>query len=136
MSIPRAGLTALVAASSLYGIRIVRDALARAGIRRVVEALDGAEALGMLAERKPDLLVLDWDIPIVPAREIVALARDPARSHAPAMPILLTMAEPTRSAVEAAVMLGVGAILATPFAPRELRIRIETLIGPDARAAA
>ena len=135
MSTPRAGLVALVADPSLYTLRIVRSVLARAGIRCLVEAFDGAEALSALAERKPDILILSWDLLVVPAREIVALARDPVRSHAPGMPILVTMAEPTRSAVEGAIALGVSSILATPFAPKHLRTRVEALIAPEREAA-
>ena len=42
-------LSALVVDESLYIRRIVRDMLMRVGIKRVLEAPDGAEALGVLA---------------------------------------------------------------------------------------
>src|SRR5829696_4326782 len=41
-------LAALVADESLYMRRILRDMLTRVGIKRVFEAPDGAEALGVL----------------------------------------------------------------------------------------
>ena len=43
-------LAALVADESLYMRRILRDMLTRVGIKRVFEAPDGAEALGVLSE--------------------------------------------------------------------------------------
>jgi hypothetical protein len=46
-------LAALVADESLYMRRILRDMLTRVGIKRVLEAPDGAEALGVLSESKP-----------------------------------------------------------------------------------
>ena len=52
-------LAALVVDESLYVRRILRDMLARVGIKRVQEAPDGAEALGVLGESKPDLVILD-----------------------------------------------------------------------------
>ena len=56
-------LAALVVDESLYIRRILRDMLTRVGIKRVLEAPDGAEALGVLSESKPDLVILDWDPP-------------------------------------------------------------------------
>ncbi len=41
-------LAALVVDESLYIRRILRDMLTRVGIKRVLEAPDGAEALGVL----------------------------------------------------------------------------------------
>lgn len=121
-------LTALVADSSPYGARIVREALAKAGVRRVIEARDGAEALERLAEGRADLLVLDWELPVIAAAEIVAIARDATRSHAPSMPVAVIMPEPTRKAVEAAIAAKVDSILATPFSPGEFGRRLRPLI--------
>ena len=129
---PNLDLTALVADGSPYGARLVRDVLVRTGVRRIVEALDGAEAVGALADHKPDLLVIDWQLPVMTAREIVAMARDALRSHAPSMPVIVTMSEPTASAVSGAVALGVDAIVARPFSPRDLRLRIAQVLEASA----
>lgn len=125
-------LTALVADGSPYGARLVRDVLARTGIGRIVEALDGAEAVSALADHKPDLLVIDWQLPVIAARDIVEMVRDALRSHAPSMPVIVTMPEPTASAVSGAVALGVDAIVARPFSPRDLRLRIERILNAAA----
>lgn len=119
---------ALVADGSRYSARVIRDVLARLGIRQVVEAKDGAEAVSALDEREPALLVLDWGLPVISAREVLAMARDGRRTHAPALSVIVTMAEPTRSAVEAALAFRVDAILAAPFSPRELRLRLQRAI--------
>lgn len=125
---PIPDITALVADGSPYGARLVRDILARAGVRRIVEALDGAEAVGALGDHKPDLLVIDWQLPVIAARDVVAMVRDGMRSHAPTMPVIVTMPEPTARAVAGAVALGIDAIVARPFSPRELRLRIERVL--------
>ena len=52
-------LSALVVDESLYIRRIVRDMLMRVGIKRVLEAPDGAEALGVMAESKPDIAIIE-----------------------------------------------------------------------------
>lgn len=120
-------LTALVADSNPYAARVARDVLVRSGYARIVEARDGAEALGALVDGRPDLLVVDWQLPVISAREVVEAARDTARSHCPTMPVVVTMPEPTAGAVSAATALGVDAILARPFAPRDLRLRLERI---------
>lgn len=131
----RSGLVALVADGSVAANRIVRRVLGSLGISRVVEAQDGAEVLGAFAERKPDLLVMDWRQRIVTASEIIACVRDAARSHAPGMPVIVTMTDPTRAAVDTAVALDVDAIVAKPYSPTILRARLEAALsrqGPSA----
>ena len=56
--------------------------LARVGLRRFSEAPDGAEALSLLSEVRPDLVVLDWELPILTGEEFVRLARTPSTSPA------------------------------------------------------
>lgn len=117
--------TVLVADGSEGGRRLAGETLARIGIRRLRTARDGAEALTALAEHGPDLVLLDWDLQVVPAREVAAMARTarPEADRAPA--IVAVLSEPTRSVVEAAVAAGVDAILARPYSPRLLRERLE-----------
>ena len=81
-------LSALVVDESLYIRRIVRDMLMRVGIKRVLEAPDGAEALGVLAESKPDISIIDWDLSILSGEEFIRLARTPSTSPCPTIPII------------------------------------------------
>jgi two-component system, chemotaxis family, chemotaxis protein CheY len=121
-------LAAVVADESLYLRRIVREMLTRVGIKRIVEAHDGAEALGALSETKPDLLILDWDVAVVSAEEVVRLARTPGSSPSPTIPIILTMFKPRRRQVERAVELGVNEIVVKPFSPKTLWLRLDEVI--------
>ena len=111
---------ALVAEACPFGSAAVRDLLLDLGIASVVQARNGAEAVTSLADRAPQLIVLDWNVPLVNAREIMSLARGGGADPA----IVVTMSEPTRSAVEAAVAAGARAVVAKPFSPRDLRARL------------
>ena len=83
--------------------RILRDMLTRVGIKRVLEAPDGAEALGVLSESKPDLVIIDWDLAILSGEEFIRLTRTPKTSPAPTVPIILMLSKPRRYVVDRAV---------------------------------
>jgi PleD family two-component response regulator len=121
-------LAALVVDESLYVRRILRDMLARVGIKRVQEAPDGAEALGILGESKPDLVILDWDLAILSGEEFIRLTRTPITSPAPMVPIILMLSKPKRYIVDRAIALGVNEIIAKPFSPKVLWSRLDEVI--------
>lgn len=121
-------LAALVVDESLYSRRIVRDMLTRVGIKRVLEAPDGAEALGSLGESKPDLVILDWDLAILSGEEFLRLTRTPSTSPSPTVPIILMLSKPRRYVVDRALALGVNEIVAKPFSPKVLWSRLDEVI--------
>lgn len=121
-------LAALVVDESLYLRRILRDMLTRVGIKRVLEAPDGAEALGVLAESKPDLVILDWDLAILSGEEFIRLTRTPSTSPAPTIPLILTLSKPRRQVIDRATSLGVNEIIAKPFSPKTLWSRLDEVI--------
>ena len=121
-------LAALVVDESLYIRRILRDMLTRVGIKRVLEAPDGAEALGILSESKPDLVILDWDLAILSGEEFIRLTRTPTTSPAPTVPIILMLSKPRRYVVDRAIALGVNEIIAKPFSPKVLWSRLDEVI--------
>lgn len=121
-------LSALVVDESLYIRRIVRDMLMRVGIKRVLEAPDGAEALGVMAESKPDIAIIDWDLSILSGEEFIRLARTPSTSPCPTLPIILMLAQPRRNVVDRAVGLGVNEVIAKPFSPKTLWSRLDEII--------
>jgi two-component system, chemotaxis family, chemotaxis protein CheY len=121
-------LAALVVDESLYIRRILRDMLTRVGIKRVIEAPDGAEALGALTENKPDLVILDWDLAILSGEEFIRLTRTPNTSPAPTIPIILMLSKPRRYVVDRALALGVNEIISKPFSPKVLWSRLDEVI--------
>ncbi|TXM76595.1 response regulator [Methylobacterium sp. WL69] len=121
-------LSAIVVDESLYVRRIVRDMLQRTGIRRIQEAIDGAEALGCMAESRPDLVILDWDLDILSGEEVIRLIRNADTSPAPTVPLILMMAQPRKDRVERAVRMGVNEVIAKPFSPKTLWSRLDEVI--------
>lgn len=120
--------TALVADDSAFTRRIVRELLAQVGIKRVIEAADGAEALSVLLDASPELLLIDWDMPFMNGAEVMRLVRNAETSPNPRLPVILITAIPRRHVVEEAVALGVNEILVKPFSPRGLWDRLNEVI--------
>jgi len=58
-------LTVLIVDNNGYMRRMTRTMLLSIGIRSVVEAADGMTALDQIRTVNPDVLLLDWDIPIL-----------------------------------------------------------------------
>lgn len=118
----------LVVDDSHYARKIVREMLSRVNLRRVAEAPDGAEALALLADLRPDAVVLNWELPILSGEEFIRLARTPSTSPAPTVPIILTLASAQRSIIDRAIMLGVNEILIKPFSPKALWARLDEVL--------
>jgi DNA-binding response OmpR family regulator len=94
----------------------------------VLEASDGAEATNVLAEARPDLFIVDWDLPGVSGEDVIRAARTISSSPAPRIPILLMLARPRRSVVERAADLGVNEVIAKPFSPAVLWSRLDEVV--------
>src|SRR4051794_55000 len=121
-------LTVLLVDSNSFSRRIVRGMLQLAGIRQVAEAEDGEAALKLLERFRPDLIIVDWDIPVVPAFELISLVRDPRTSADIKVPVIGVSNAPTRQLVVEAASLKVEHVLRKPFAPKVLWHRIAVLM--------
>jgi two-component system, chemotaxis family, chemotaxis protein CheY len=121
-------LLVLIADQSVHMRRIVRDVISRGGIKRIVEAGDGAEAIEMFSTAIPNLMVVDWDMPMLTGEEFMRLVRTPATSPAPKVPIIMLMGNPQKNIVEKAIALGVNDVLVKPFSPKSLWQRMDQII--------
>lgn len=107
--------------------RIVRSVLQGFGIRHVDEAGDGAEGLDILDRKGADVVVLDWEMPILNGLEFMRLVRIPARRNA-FVPVIMMTAQRRRSLVAAARDAGVNEYVIKPFSARTLYDRIINVI--------
>lgn len=99
---------------------------------RIMEASDGEEALRMVADDRPDLVILDWSMPRLRGIEV---ARQLRSSHATrGIPIILLTARADDADFDAARELGVNAYLVKPFSPIELIEEVDTLLHAASRA--
>jgi len=109
-------------------VELVRFTLEDAEVR-VVEASDGAEALILARRIKPDLVLLDVQMPRLDGLEVCRqLRREPAFARTPI--IMLTAAGQQADRTRG---LGAGEYLTKPFSPLALLALVEALL-PETRS--
>jgi two-component system, chemotaxis family, chemotaxis protein CheY len=124
-------VSVLVVDEGNYPRKLIREMLARAGLRRVTEAPDGAEALAALSDVRPEIVILDWNLPILSGEEFIRLTRTPSTSPSPTIPIILTLSNPYKYIIEKALMLGVNEVLVKPFSPKDLWSRFDEALNKE-----
>ena len=101
--------------------RIMRDLLCAAGFE-VIEAVDGKEGLSVTATERPDLILMDLQLPVVDGLEATRrIKSDPATSHIPVIAVTsYAMSSDHKKAIDA----GCDAYFAKPVSPRALLAKI------------
>lgn len=91
----------------------------------VVEAEDGDKALGLIDEKRPHLVLLDWKMP----GRHGALVLDDVKQRYPQLPVIVLTAEDREPQRELAASLGADSFLTKPFSPLEVIETVERLLG-------
>ncbi len=100
-------------------------ALQRGGFE-VVQAEDAAQARAVMAQRMPDLLLLDWMLPGVSGIELArALKRDSLTRD---LPIIMLTARGEEEDLVRGLEAGADDYVTKPFSPRELVARIKAVL--------
>jgi two-component system, chemotaxis family, chemotaxis protein CheY len=125
---PFAQIGVLVVDDDTYLRKIVRSLLSGFGVSRVYEAGDGAQGLELLDQFRPDVLLIDWEMPMLTGAEMVALVRNPDTSQNATVPIIMMTGHTERHRIEQAMQLGVNEILVKPFSAKSLMQRLDLVI--------
>ena len=112
---------ALIVDDSSVMRKIVERSLRQAGVglTEVVEAGNGAEALGVLAEREVDLILCDIDMPIMDGLEFVR--RLQTLENGKSTPVVMITTEGSESHVVQALSCGARGYIRKPFTPEQVR---------------
>ncbi|MBT5923870.1 MAG: phosphate regulon transcriptional regulator PhoB [Cellvibrionales bacterium] len=104
---------------------MIKVALELAGFQ-CVEAASAMQAMPLIVDERPDLLLLDWMMPEVSGIELLRrLRRDEVTKEIPV--ILLTAKAEEQNTVQA-LDSGADDYITKPFKPRELTARIKSLL--------
>ncbi len=104
----------------------------RAG-HTVIRAQNGVEAVEAAKAEKPDLILLDIDMPLKDGYQVCEDVKgDPETKHAHVM-ILTAFAQEFQK--QKALACGADEIMTKPFSPRKLGERIAEILGPHQEKA-
>ena len=122
---------ALVVDDSITVRRVTQRLLERNGMR-VLTAKDGVDAVSLLQENLPDIILLDIEMPRMDGYEVAAHVRgDPRLKNIPIVMITSRVSEKHRAR---AIELGVDDYLGKPYQEKQLLDAIEPLVNGAARA--
>jgi CheY-like chemotaxis protein len=107
---------------------LLAEILRALGVRRIFEALDGAEALQTMRETEMDLIMTDLTMGPLDGIDFVNLLRNSPDSPAPFAPVIMITGHSTLRRVAEARDAGVNEFLAKPVTARGVIHRINLLI--------
>jgi len=95
----------------------------------LITAHDGPEALALACARKPDLIVVEYRLPLVDGVDLSAQLRElPSTRHIPIVMISVADDPPGRERLR---KTNVRAVMIKPLVVRDLVHRIWSLLGPE-----
>jgi len=101
--------------------QILRDLLGNTGYE-LVEALDGVQALAAVAKQRPDLILMDIQLPIMDGYE--ATRRIRSNPDNKSIPIIAITSYALSGDEGKALAAGCDAYVAKPYSPRQLLAKI------------
>ena len=123
----------LVIDDNLHMRRILRTLLLGFGSREVHEAPDGASGLDAFNKFTPDIVIIDWAMPLLDGLELAQLIRQPDTNASPFTPIIMLTAHSERRRVTAARDAGVTEFMVKPISAGALHRRIVNVIANPRR---
>jgi len=117
--------TVLIADDDAVSMYLLRHCLTSAGFR-VCCALDGREALAMMKDESPALVILDVMMPVMDGLEVLRHAK--ASPDLAPIPVIVVTSREQDSDILEAVKLGAADYLVKPFMPTELLTRVARII--------
>ena len=98
--------------------RIVRMSLERVGKMTVEVVSDPTQALQAFAEFRPDLVMLDWMMPVLDGPALFRQMK--LRPETSALPVVFITARASQRDLEELQALGAAGTISKPFSPRDL----------------
>lgn len=123
-----AALTYLIIDDNRFSRTLVREALAGFGLKHVTEAEDAVEGLALLRKLSIDVVLVDFEMPIINGCEFTRLARRDPEVPNPEVPIIMISGHTDSQRVVDARDAGVHEYLAKPFSPDDLFRRIAVAV--------
>ncbi|MBZ5657320.1 MAG: response regulator [Acidobacteriia bacterium] len=122
-------IRALIVDDSSVMRKIVERSLRQAGIEleQVMEAGNGAEALGVLRENRVDLILCDINMPVMDGLEFVRQMG--TVENGKGVPVVMITTEGSESHVVQALSSGARGYIRKPFTPDQVKEHVVPVLG-------
>ena len=121
-------LCVVVVDDNQYMRKMVRNLLVNCGIKEIYEAADGIAALDTIRTVGPDVVILDWEMPLLSGAELVRIVRSPGVFPMPDVPIIMLSGHGERWRIVEAVKLGVNEYLIKPVSAKAIYDRLVSIL--------
>jgi CheY-like chemotaxis protein len=121
-------LAFLVVDEDQYMRKLTRMMLMNIGAKSIFEAGDGMVALDVIRNVNPDVMLMDWDIPVLSGPQVMHIVRSPGLFAKPSLPIIMLTSRTSRARVNEALRLGVNEVLAKPTSSKMLEDRLLSIL--------
>jgi CheY-like chemotaxis protein len=122
------GLAIAIVDESQYTRKLTRMMLQTIGAKTIYEAGDGVAALDLVRGVNPDVLIMDWALPVLSGPQVMRIVRSPDVFPKPNLPVIALTACGQRAQVAEALRLGVHEFLLKPTSPGALRDRLISIL--------
>ena len=122
------GLGIMVVDDNPYTRKLLRMMLINLGAKSIYEAADGVAALDLVRTADPDVMILDWEMPVLSGAQVMRIVRSPGVFPRPNLPTIMLTAHGQRSRVTAAMRLGINEFLVKPISPKALQERLLSIL--------
>jgi CheY-like chemotaxis protein len=126
-------LTALVVDDQELMRSVTVNQLRAMGWAKILTARNGADALKLARGHQVDLILSDWNMPVMNGLEFLKAVRADARFER--LPFLMITAETERKRIQDVIAAGVSGLLVKPYNASSLRERLELLLRRNAAPA-
>ena len=90
-------ISVLIVEDNQYMRKVVRNILVNIGVKNIHEAADGIAGLEAIRMFAPDLVILDWEMPLLNGAELVRIVPSPGVFPVPDVPIIMLTARMPKS---------------------------------------
>ena len=95
---------------------------------KIFTAVDGTQALEVVKQHHPDLLIIDWMMPGLNGCEVVTQLRQ--HPHMATLPVVMLTAKDAQEAQAQTASLALTGYLVKPFSPLELIQKVREVLAP------
>jgi CheY-like chemotaxis protein len=118
----------LIIDDNQYMRKVIRNLLVNLGVKGAHEAGDGIAGLEAIRTNAPDIVILDWEMPLLNGAELLRIVRSPGVFPVPDVPIIMLTGHVERWRVLEANRLGVNEFLRKPVSGKALLDRIVAIV--------